>query len=184
MKTSIKIVAIAATALVAAGTTLAHPGGMGGGMGYGAGMGPGMGMGMGYGMGYGMGPAAAQAGDPAAWASARLATLKAELKITPAQEQAWAAFETVTQQQMAAMQTLRSQMHSQMQAQPQGNPADFAALRESMFKQHQANFAAREAAWTNLYAVLTPEQKAIADQRPHRGPGAGRGMGMGMGYGR
>lgn len=175
MKTSIKIIAIAATALVAVGSTVAHPGGMGYGMGYGMGMGPGM--------GYGMGPGAGQAGDPAAWAGARLAALKAELKIGPAQEQAWLAFETVTQQQVAAMQTLRTQMHSLMQAQPPGNPADFAALRESMFKQHQVNFAARETALANLYAVLTPEQKSIADQRLHMGPGAGHGMGMGMGMG-
>ena len=50
------------------------------------GMGPGMNMGMNMGMGHG--PMGERMGDPAA----RLASLKTELAITPAQEAAWTTY--------------------------------------------------------------------------------------------
>ena len=37
--------------------------------------------------------------------------------------------------------------------------------RETMHKAQQESMAARNAALADLYAVLTPEQKAVADQR-------------------
>ena len=72
---------VAGVALAVAAATYAQPYG---GMGYGHG--PGMGMGMGH----GHGPMAGF--DPAATADARLSDLKAQLKITTAQEGAWQAF--------------------------------------------------------------------------------------------
>lgn len=179
MKRTYKTIAgvAAALSLALAASVYAHPGGgwgpgygMGPGMGPGYGMGPGHGMGPGYGMGPGMGPV-----DMTAAASARTAQLKAELKITSAQEAAWNKYEAAMTQQATAMQALRTQMFAAMQnAQPGTSAPDWAAQREAMFKQHAAGLQANTAALKELYAVLTPEQRAIAD----------RGFGpMGGGYG-
>jgi Spy/CpxP family protein refolding chaperone len=115
-------------------------------------------------------------GDMAAVAAGHAAELKATLKITPAQESAWKAYETAMQQQATAMQAMRSQMQALMQKQqPGGDSADFIAQRDAMIKQHDASRAAHTAAFKELYAVLTPEQRAIAD----RGVGAMGGYRMG-----
>jgi hypothetical protein len=112
------------------------------------------------GMGMGMGPA-----DITAAAAARTAQLKAVLKITPAQESAWKAYEAAVTQQATAMQAMRTQMQAQMQnAQPGTTAPDWAAQREAMFKQRQAGMQAHTAAVKELYAALTPEQRAIADR--------------------
>lgn len=146
-----RIAGVAASlALAAAGAVYAQPGG-----------------GTGYGMGYGMGMVGA---DHAAMTAARLADLKAELKITPAQEASWQAFEKRTQQQAQEMQ-------AQMQnLQPAAASTDRTAQRDAMMKLRDTHLAARSAAMKDLYAVLTPEQKAIADQRldPMAGPMGGR----------
>lgn len=145
---------VIALSLAAAATVSAHPGGGFGGMG----MGPGMGMGMGPGMG---GPM--RGADAGAWASARMAQLKSDLKVTPAQESAWKAYESAMQQQAATMQAMRTQMQALMKnAQP--GSAEFAVQRDAMIKQHDAGFQARDEALKGLYAVLTPEQRTIADR--------------------
>jgi len=157
MKTINKIVAgtVAVFSLAAVGLVSAHPG-----MGMGSGMGWGMHGGMHGGM-YGADNAAA-----------RLADLKSELKITAAQDGAWQSFVAVMQQQAAARDALRAQMQGQMQG-PNATPADRSAHFEAMSKFRDEHLAARSAALKDLYAVLTPEQKLIADQRlmPGRGPG-------------
>ena len=181
MKRTYKTIAgvAAVLSLALAATVYAHPGGNWGpgygmGQGMGPGMGPGHGMGMGPGMGRGMGPA-----DMSATAAARTAQLKAELKITPTQEAAWKAYETAVTQQAAAMQSMRTQMQAQMQnAQPGTTAPEWAAQREAMFKQRQAGLQAHTAALKDLYAVLTPEQRAIAD----RGMGPMGGYRMGGGH--
>jgi len=161
MKLTYKIItgAAAALSLAAAGLVYAQQGGGMGGYGMAGAMGGGVGMG--YGMAGGMSGI-----DGGAMAASRLADLKAELKITPAQEATWLAFENLTKQQSAAMLALRSQMQAQMHnPQPGATSTDFAAQRNAMMALRDANQAAREAAVKDLYAVLTPEQKAIADQR-------------------
>jgi Spy/CpxP family protein refolding chaperone len=184
MKSTTKIIAAAAAAatvsLAVAGAVYAHPGtGMGPGMGGGHGMGHGMGMGVGHrmGRGPGMGPGAgAGAGsgfDMAAAATARAAQLKSQLKITPEQEQAWQAYEALVAQQAASMQAMRDQFHAQAQnAQPGAAPPDFAAHRQSMIALRETKQTAHSAAMKDLYAVLTPEQRTIADRNlswePHR----------------
>jgi Spy/CpxP family protein refolding chaperone len=63
-------------------------------------------------------------------------------------------------------------MHAQMRARmqdPQAAPVDRAARHAEMTTLRDAHFKARSEALTGLYAVLTPEQKALADQRL-RGP--------------
>ena len=179
------VTAVAAALLGAVGLSLAHPGGGGWGPGYGGmGYGPGAGM-MGYGPGAGMG------GGMGGWMSAseastvvasRLAAVKADLKITSAQEAAWAAFEKQTQQQAESMQALRQQMQEKMHAATPATPDEFTALRDAMFKLRQANADAHAAVVKDLFAVLTPEQRATADQVLY-GPGLGRGMARGYGPG-
>lgn len=185
MKRTTRILAVAGVAvaaIVAAGAGLAHPGGMGWGGGPGYGMGYGPGPGMGYGPGHGMG--AWGGADAQAAMAGRLAALKAELKITPAQQQAWTAYENQMQQQASSMQALRQQMQDKMRSGATPDSAEMSALREGMFKLHQANIQARAAVEKDLLAALTPEQRTIAEQRLHGGSwGPGYGPGRGPGYG-
>lgn len=161
MKTTTKIVAgtMAAMSLATASAVFAHQG-MGTGMGPGAGPGMGMGYGMGPGMRGGMhGP------ESVGVTTARLADLKAELKITPAQDSAWQAYASVVQQQAAAREAMHAQMRAQMQAPNATVPGDRSTQHEAMSQLRDQHFAARSAAVKDLYAVLTPEQKTLADQR-------------------
>ena len=189
MKTTTRLAAVSLAVLTlgVAGAVSAHPGyGMGQGMGQGMGPGAGAGSCMGYGPGPGAGAVeGAGAGgcgmgrgmhggmrggmhgpETPAVAAARLSDLKAELKITEAQEGAWQAFTAVAQQQVEQRQAMRAQMQAQMQ---DATPADRAAHYEAMKTVRDTHFAARSKALTDLYAVLTPEQKAVADQQL-RGP--------------
>ena len=160
MKTTTKIIAItmAIASLAAAPAVLAHQG-MGMGMGMQQGQGQGMGAGMmGHGRGMSPGMGRMQGGDPA-MAATRLAEFKATLKITAAQEPAWSKFEATMRQQAEARQAMRTTMQAQMK---DGKaPADMSAQRDAMQKLR----AERDAARTELFAVLTPEQKALADRQ-------------------
>ena len=70
-------------------------------------MGPGMMQGMGHGMMKGMGPGMMH-GRPGGLADpAQIETLKAELGITPAQEQAWSKYAKAVQDAAATMKTTR-----------------------------------------------------------------------------
>jgi Spy/CpxP family protein refolding chaperone len=111
--------------------------------------------------------------NPAARVEGHLAALKVELKITPAQETAWQTFADRSRKQAEA----RAARHAQFAAQPK--PANVTAperlaQRTAFMKQGIASMEAMTAAVTDLYEVLTPEQKAIADQQFARGHG-GRG---------
>lgn len=161
MKTTTKIIAItmAIASLAAVPAVFAHQGmgmGMGQGMQQGQGMGPGM---MGHGPAMGPGMSRMAGGDPAQHAT-RMAEFKTALKITAAQEPAWLKFEATMRQQAEARQALRTTMQAQLK---DGKaPADMSAQREAMQKLHTE----RDAARAELYAVLTPEQKALADRAP------------------
>ncbi|MBI3376488.1 MAG: Spy/CpxP family protein refolding chaperone [Betaproteobacteria bacterium] len=182
MKRTSKIALGIGTALslaLASAVVNAHPFGNGPGWGMGSGMGPMGGMmgGMGYGpMGRGMGPQGF--GDPSAMVEGRLASLKSELKITPVQETAWQAYAGKAKQQAEAMQALRTTMQSSTQA----SAPERLALRTEMMKKRGEQMEGMTSAIKDLYAALTPEQKAIADQRMGGfGPMAGRGFGAGPG---
>lgn len=154
MKTIHRITSItlAGLALAAAGVAFAHPG-----MGNDAG--PGMkGQRHGAVQGGRHGPASAEA------TGARLATLKAELGITPAQESAWQAYAGVVQQHAQAREAMRTQMQATMQAHTPGSgpTAEMAAHRDAMQKQRAQFQADRDAARQALVAVLGPEQQAKA----------------------
>lgn len=142
---------------------------------------PGPGMGQGFGpMGGGpgaFGPGAHFAGgDMTALADKRLGELKTELKITAAQEPTWQAFTNKARQQAQAMQASRTKMHEAA-----GQTPDHMVQRTDFMKQRLAGMESVNAAMKDLYAVLTPEQKAAADQR--LGHGAGHPGGHGMPYG-
>jgi hypothetical protein len=174
-----------ATAVVSAQPFGYGPGaGMGPGAGYGPGYGPGPGMGrgmgpmmgagpMGYGpMGRGVGPQAW--GDPAAVAESRLAGLKSELKITAAQESAWNTFANQAKQQAAAMQALMASAPGSAQA----TAPERIESRTQFMKKRQEQMEKGTAAFKELYAALSPEQKALADQRVGFGMMGGRAFGF------
>lgn len=124
---------------------------------YSGGMGPGM---MGYGGGPrgGFGPGAARGwGGPASGIDARLAAIKAELKITADQESAWQIYEKQARQQAESTQALFAQAPAQSAPDRLKQRAEFA-------KQRAANIEAMSGAVKDLYAALTPEQQAVADQ--------------------
>lgn len=150
-----------------------HGFGMGNGMGPGGGMmgygmGPGAGMGYGmHGMGFGAYPGAAED---------RLAGLKSELGITAKQEGAWQAFVKSVKQRDESREAWFVKMR---EARAAGSLPERLAQQDEVFKQQQAERQATTAALKELYGALTPEQKALADQRF-----GGFGPGYGAGYGR
>ena len=190
MKTNRKIFAgiIVAAALAAAGSSVyAQPQGPGFGPGNCAhGAGPAAGsMGHGphgmMGQGHDMMSAGAQRGgghgmwsNPAAAVESYFAGLKVELKITPEQEKAWQAFTAKAKAQTDTMIARRVQMFAQTNAANQAAPERLAQRTENM-KQGVAAMETMTAAVKDLYAVLTPEQKSVADQQLARGPMGGRG---------
>lgn len=183
--TKLSMLAAGVAALgLAASLAVAHPGGYGPGAGFGPGMGgmhPGMmgagpgpqgmhpGM-MGWGPGMmgmhpgmmGMGPQAMQGADFAAVFDARMAASKAMLKITAEQESAWQAYATQVKSQFETMQAFRATMHA---AAPAGSAAERIDQHAAMMKQGAAMAEQTSKAIKDLYAVLSPEQRAIADQR-------------------
>jgi periplasmic protein CpxP/Spy len=148
---------VAGAALAVAAVAYAQPFG---------GMGHGFGPGMGTGMGPGHGPMAGI--DPSIMVDSHLTDLKALLKITAAQETAWQAFTAAAQQQAAGMRAMRAQMQ-----QDPGTVPERMAQRATAMQQRGAAMATMSTAFNALYTVLTPEQRAIADQNfgtmGHRG---------------
>lgn len=166
--------------------------GMGRGMGYGMGRGAtgdgtgyGMGRGMGYGMGrgmagggmgYGMGPGRhrwMRGRHMAAFVAGGLAYLKAELKITAAQEPKWQAFADAIHKNVTST---RGAWQAMRAKRARGAlPARLARREQAMTNRIDA-FKRTAGALTALYAVLSPEQKEAIDGMP-LGP---MGMPMGM----
>jgi prophage DNA circulation protein len=118
-------------------------------------------------MGRGMGPQAY--GNPAAAADWRLSGLKSELKITAAQESAWKTFADQTKQQADAMQKWMSDAQGNAKA----TASERLEQRSQIMKKQQEQMEKGTAAFKDLYAVLSPEQKVLADQ--HFGMMGGRG---------
>jgi hypothetical protein len=126
---------------------------------------------MGHGpMGPGMGPQGY--GNPAAAAEGRLAHLKSELKITSAQEPVWKAFADQSKQQAEAMQALRNTVQGSAQA----SAPERLELRDQIMKKRQEQMEKGTAVFKELYAALSPEQKALADQHVGFGRMGGGGM--------
>ncbi len=128
-----------------------------GGPGMGPGAGPGMGRGYGPGMGMGRG---AHFGNPLAMAEGHLAWLKAELKITPAQEPAWNTFADQRRQQAEAMQAWATSVQDKAPA----TAVERMEARSEWAKKRQEQREKSLGAFKTLYAALAPEQKALLDQ--------------------
>jgi len=109
-----------------------------------------------------MGPhhAAMSASDHAAMAESHVAQLKAQLNINPTQEAAWQAFADAAKQQAQSMHSA----HSQAKQASAATAPEQLAQHAAAMQQHVAGMANVSNALTQLYAVLTPEQKAIVDQ--------------------
>ncbi len=132
------------------------------GMGYGMGPSAGMGYGMhgndmeyamhGYGMGFGANPEAIEN---------RQSALKSALGITAEQEPAWQAFVDHSNTQSESRQALFAKLH---ETQTAGTAPELFAQRAEIAKQRQGELERTSTALKNLYAVLTPEQKAVADR--------------------
>ncbi len=152
---------------LAAAVVNAHPSGWG--MGGDAGWGPG------HMMGYGYGPGPQAYGNPGAFVENRLANLKSELKITPAQEAAWNAYVEQAKSQAESMRSSMTAMHERTPA----TLPERMELRNKIWKERQAQSEAMGLKLKELYAALTPEQKAILDQRAG---GYGPGFRGGPGY--
>jgi uncharacterized protein (DUF3084 family) len=110
-------------------------------------------------------------GNPAAAVEGRLAYLKAELKITAAQEPAWKKFSDQARKQAESMQALRSAMQGSATA----NAVDRMELHTKIQKSRVEQSEKMTAAFKELYASLTSEQKALADQHPGGSMGSGPG---------
>lgn len=154
------------------------PDGMGPGMMKGMGHGPGMMQGMDHGMGpgmmkghgmmkgmgpgmKGMGPGMMHSRAGLGFADpAQLETLKTELKITPAQEQAWSKYAKAVQDAAAAMRTTREGVDPE--AVSKMTPADRYAFVSKMREQGQMKFGAVKTAADELLAALDATQKAKA----------------------
>lgn len=114
-------------------------------------------------------------GDPVAQSEKRLAEFKTQLKITPAQESAWQAFANRASQQAQAMKTLMAQ-----QPDTSGTAPERMARHTEQMKTRLADMEAMNKVVKDLYAVLTPEQRTLADQHfdrmhgNHRPHGKGR----------
>lgn len=182
MKTSTRILSISAAVLTlgAGGFAFAQASNegrdcMGGGMGMQQGMGKHGGAHGGTHGGKGGGMGGGMRGAGPADAAARLAATKAELKITAAQEPAWQAYEAVVRQQAESRQAMRTAMQARMQDPAAAASIDHAAMRDTKHQQRESNRAARETARQALYAVLSPEQQAVAAQRLHFGSGHRKG---------
>jgi hypothetical protein len=165
-------IAVAVGLALGLGTAVvvAQPYGMGG---WGGGMmgggGPGMMRGYGPGMigGYGYN------------VEDRLAAQKSALKITPEQESAWSAYADVAKKQFDVMLA----QHEAMWKSAPSSSADRYELHSKFMAQRAQQHEALSAAYKSLYAVLTPEQRAVADQRGGYGPGGGYGpRGPGAGW--
>jgi len=102
----------------------------------------------------------------------RLAAQKSALKITPEQERAWTAYAEVAKKQSDAMLA----QHEAMWKSAPSSSAERHELQSKFMQERAQQHEALSAAYKELYTVLTPEQRAAADQRGGgygpRGPGA------------
>jgi len=128
---------------------------------------PGMPMGAGQGM---MCPMIGQGGmmgvggmaDMASHIDGHLAFIKAELKITPAQEDAWKGFADVLRASAASM----AQMQGRM---PMAAPGTAQTVSQALDQKERLlatrldNSKRLRTAWVKLDAVLTPEQRKAAE---------------------
>lgn len=118
-------------------------------------MGPGMMRGGKMGQGMMRGPA-----RMGAMVEGRLAYLKAALKITDTQEAVWKGYADAVRGRVAVMQGMRQTM---MEAMQKGNATERMDVRIKGLEAMVATMKAIKPATEKLHAVLTDEQKNVAD---------------------
>ncbi|OIQ99494.1 hypothetical protein GALL_184310 [mine drainage metagenome] len=101
-----------------------------------------------------------QHSDPVANSEKHLLAFKRELKITNDQEQAW---NTYAEKTRSNVKDIRDRTNEAMHDQPQTAPERFDR-HIALMKERLASFEKMDEALKQLYAALTPEQKAIADR--------------------
>jgi protein CpxP len=118
-----------------------------------------------------MGRQASMKFDPAARAERRLDMFKGQLKLTPQQEPLWQAFaEKAKSEAGKGRQAFQAQAADEKLTAPER-----MAKRQAMMQEHLTALTGVNESFGRLYAALTPEQKASADQFAARmGPGNGR----------
>ncbi|MDP1524718.1 MAG: Spy/CpxP family protein refolding chaperone [Rhodocyclaceae bacterium] len=139
-------------------------------------------------MGMGPGQSGKQAGmkfDPAQRAERHLSMLKGQLKITPEQEPLWQAYaEKMKADAGKGMHAMREQMADTKLTAPER-----MTKMQTLMEEHLAKMKGVHDSFNRLYAALTPEQKAVADQyaaqmgRQGKGGKPGRTGGPGPGPG-
>lgn len=135
------------------------------------------------GMGPDMGMRGGQGPEAAASVATRLAAGKAALKISADQDAAWAKYAGVMTQLAQAHDAMRTQMQAQVRDGKVPSAEEAAKQRDAMIKLRTEHQAQRAVAVRDLYAVLTPEQRAIAEDylQGHRGHRMAGHMGGHMG---
>jgi len=124
-----------------------------------------------YATGMGMGPGEGCAMDGRKMANpaqmdSHLAEIKKDLNIGSKQEMAWSAFaKTIKQQKTEMMTAMQERMQHANSAQSTQSAPDRIAERTQIMKQRMAGMETVAVAMKQLYAVLTPQQKAILDTR-------------------
>jgi hypothetical protein len=101
------------------------------------------------------------AGDMPAYTDGRLAFLKAELAITDAQKAAWDTYAAALKKNLMSMHDMRQKMMTAISA---NNPADRLDAHLAAMESRVATLKEVKPALTQLYGVLTDEQKKKADQ--------------------
>ena len=118
--------------------------------------------------------------DPArmqAMVAKRQAELKAKLKVTPAQEGAWASYAAAMQPpaDMAARMSPENRKKMREEMEKLSTPERIDRMN-AMRAQRDLEMAKRSEATKSFYAVLTPEQQKVFDANAMRhGPGGRRG---------
>lgn len=119
----------------------------------------------------------------------RLAFIKAELKITDAQKEAWGEFaETIRNTSDTHFSMMRSMMEDMHSGAFFKKPLpERITIHLTVMEARVEEMKGMAAAVDKLYAVLDDTQKKLADETVPMmgmGPGMGMGAGMGMGWGR
>lgn len=111
--------------------------------------------------------------DFGARAEARIAYVKAELKITPAQQAAFDRYAQVIRDNAAATQKAFQDMRGQRGQNQNVNALDRVEQRAKMAQMRDQQEQAYAAAFRPLYASLSADQKKVADDlaAPHFGRG-------------
>ena len=108
---------------------------------------------------------------PGQMVDGRIAFLKAELKITPAQEAQWQQFAAVMQQNAQSLDQTITTAREHRGAATAANAVDRMEMRAQFAKVRAENEARLVTAFRPLYASLSPQQQQMANELMSHGGG-------------